>query len=292
MDEVMASLNSWRQMVDDFLSKQFLENADHKVLLDAMRYSLLAGGKRIRPLLVMAFCEACGNDLTITALPAAAALEMLHCYSLIHDDLPCMDDDDFRRGKPTNHKVYGEAIATLAGDALLTASFRYLAEVDITAVQRIECIKVLSLAAGESGMVAGQTLDLLGETRSLNDTELRKLHRCKTGALIAAACKIGTIIGGGTDAQITAAEEFGYHLGLAFQIRDDILDCVGIQEELGKPIGSDIQNEKSTFVSLYGISECQELVYEETALAMEYLNAFSTTETIQRIAEILTERTK
>lgn len=293
MREFYEELKLRQCQVEEFLAGQFIETPPHGVLLEAMRYSLLAGGKRLRPILCMAFCEACGGRAE-QALAAGCAVEMVHTYSLIHDDLPCMDNDDYRRGRLTNHKVYGEDIATLAGDALLTAAFRYLAEMDAPAEQRIHCVAILAQAAGENGMVAGQILDLAGETRSLNETELRNVHRHKTGDMIRAACQIGALLGGGSEQQLQSAGAFAHGLGMAFQIRDDMLDCVGTQAELGKPIGSDEHNGKSTFVSLFGLEACQKLVEQETAQALSALAAggFARTAFLEKLAEALVSRRK
>lgn len=282
-----------QQLIEDFLGDQFAENANYQVLLEAMRYSLLAGGKRLRPVLCMSFCELCGGTAE-AVLPAAAAIEMVHTYSLIHDDLPCMDNDDYRRGRLTCHKVYGEDIATLAGDALLTAAFRYLTQVNASPEQMVRCVEVLSQAAGEQGMVAGQILDLAGEECSLSEEALRQVHRHKTGDLIRASCQMGVILGGGSEEQITAAGNFAMALGMAFQIRDDLLDCVGTQEQLGKPIGSDAENGKTTFITLFGTEVCQSMVESETAQALEYLNTgnFQNPEFVQWLAKSLIARMK
>lgn len=293
MPEFSVEMEQRRQQVEDFLQAQFREDVAHRVLLEAMRYSLLAGGKRIRPVLVLSFCEACGGDMK-NALPAACSLEMLHTYSLIHDDLPCMDDDDYRRGRLTCHKVYGEDVATLAGDALLTAAFRYLSELEVPAERALRCVAILSGAAGENGMVAGQVLDMEGERRALSEAELRNVHRHKTGDLIRAACQMGAVLGGGSEAQIAAAGEFALHLGLAFQIRDDMLDCVGSEAELGKPIGSDAQNGKSTFVTLFGLERCQTMVERETELALDALRGagFIRTDFIENLSYSMVSRRK
>ena len=261
--------------------------------MEAMRYSLLSGGKRLRPILCMAFCEACGGTPE-TAVPAGCSVEMIHTYSLIHDDLPCMDDDDYRRGRLTNHKVYGEAVATLAGDALLTAAFHILAEMDAPAERLLRCISILSRAAGEDGMVAGQVLDLDGENCSLSEEELREVHLHKTGDMIRAACQIGAILGGGTEGQISAAGAYAQHLGMAFQIRDDMLDCIGDQQELGKPIGSDAENGKSTFMTLFGLDRCAQMVEQETAQALSALKngGFYKTDFIETLSLGLVGRMK
>lgn len=277
--------------VEKFLEEQFTEKTDYRVLMEAMRYSLLAGGKRLRPVLVMSFSEAVGGPVD-EILPAACAIELVHTYSLIHDDLPCMDNDDYRRGKLTCHKLYGDDIATLAGDALQAAAFRLLSEQPGDPAKILRCVHILAQGAGEDGMVAGQILDLQGEKRTLNETELRQVHAHKTGDLIRAACQMGAVLGGGSEEQIRAAGEFAMALGLAFQIRDDMLDEIGSRRQLGKPIGSDSANGKSTFVTIHGIKECQRLVEEETRKAITALEhgGFVTTEFLKTLAELLTSR--
>lgn len=265
------------------------DNEPQKTLFDAMRYSLLAGGKRLRPIIVFDFCRMCGGDWQ-NAVHFASAVEMIHTYSLIHDDLPCMDDDDYRRGKLTNHKVYGEAIAVLAGDALLTAAFQQLAKAPYDAETRIIAVEVLSSCAGELGMVGGQVLDMQSELRQCTAQEVLDIQSRKTGALIRAACVLGVLAGNGSEKQILAASEFADHLGLAFQIRDDILDVIGNAEELGKAVGVDTN--KNTFVHLYGLEECEKMVREHTDRAIDALSAFSNTEYIHKLALQLTERTK
>ena len=293
MLDFQQELKRLQSQVEAYLAGQFQEEVPHKTLLEAMRYSLLAGGKRLRPIFCMAFCEASGGKAE-DALRAGCAVEMVHTYSLIHDDLPCMDNDDYRRGRLTNHKVYGEAMATLAGDALLTAAFSFLASIQATPEQALACVAILAQAAGENGMVAGQVLDLDGETRQLTEQELRNVHRHKTGDMIRAACQMGAVLGGASKAQLEAAEEYALHLGMAFQIRDDMLDCIGSQEELGKPIGSDQENGKTTFVTLRGLEGCQSLVEEETGAAIAALEAgkFVRTDFLRNLALALTQRMK
>ncbi len=257
-------------------------------LFSAMRYSLLAGGKRLRPIFVFAFCRLCGGDWT-KAVPFAAAVEMIHTYSLIHDDLPCMDDDDYRRGKPTNHKLYGEAMAVLAGDGLLTAAFHQLSQGSMDAQLRIRAVGVLAEAAGELGMVGGQALDIMSEERACTKEEVLEIQSRKTGALIKAACMLGVIAAGGNDEQLQAAEAFAANLGLAFQIRDDVLDVIGNQEELGKATGVDGQ--KNTFVRLYGLEECERMVKLYTDQALTALSIFEETDYLRALAESLTCRT-
>ncbi len=277
--------------VERFLEEQFMEECNYRVLMEAMRYSLLAGGKRLRPVLVMSFSEAVGGPVD-EVLPAACAIELVHTYSLIHDDLPCMDNDDFRRGKPTCHKLYGDDIATLAGDALQAAAFRLLSEQPGDPAKILRCVHILAQGAGENGMVAGQILDLQGEKRTLNETELREVHAHKTGDLIRAACQMGAVLGGGSESQIQAAGEYAMALGMAFQIRDDMLDEIGSRRQLGKPIGSDSANGKSTFVTIHGIKECQRLVEEETRKAISALEqgGFVTTEFLKTLSELLVSR--
>lgn len=280
-------------LIEGVLGTYFTQQTDYRVLLDAMTYSLMAGGKRLRPVLLLSFCEAVGGDME-RAIPAACAVEMVHTYSLIHDDLPCMDDDDYRRGRLTCHKVYGEDLATLAGDALLTAAFETLSSMEEAPDRLLRCVSILSRGAGEHGMVAGQILDLAGEKTTLTEQQLRQVHLHKTGDLIRAACQMGVVLGGGTEAQVKQAGEFATALGMAFQIRDDMLDEIGSQEELGKPVGSDESNGKSTFVTLFGLEKCQALVEQETAKALEALEqgGFADTAFLKELALSLTKRTK
>ena len=262
----------YRHHIEQYLQSCFVyENEPQTILFDSMRYSLLAGGKRLRPIFVYDFCKMCSGDWQI-ASPLAAAVEMIHTYSLIHDDLPCMDNDDYRRGKLTNHKVYGEAMAVLAGDALLTAAFTHIANAALSDTQKIRAVKVLSECAGEIGMVGGQVLDILSEERQCTPQEVIDIQVRKTGALIKAACQMGVIAANGSDKLLQAATDFAYHTGLAFQIRDDMLDVIGNAEELGKATGVD--TEKNTFVQLYGVEKCDQLVREHTEQAEAALNTF------------------
>lgn len=260
-----------------------------QILFDAMRYSLLAGGKRIRPILVMDFCRMCGGQWQ-NAVSFAAAVEMIHTYSLIHDDLPCMDDDNYRRGRLTNHKVFGEAIAVLSGDALLTTAFTQLSHAPFDADTRIKAVSVLSECAGELGMVGGQILDMQSEERLCTEQEVIDIQSRKTGALIKSACMLGVLAGGGNDDQLLAASDFAEHLGLAFQIRDDMLDVIGNQDILGKAVGVD--SAKNTFVRLYGLEKCDELVKHHTNIALDALKAFSDTQYMRELAVSLTDRNK
>jgi geranylgeranyl diphosphate synthase type II len=253
-----------------------------------MRYSIFAGGKRIRPLLCLEAAKACGASEEV-ALDAACALETLHTYTLIHDDLPCMDNDDLRRGKPTNHKVYGEAIAVLAGDGLLTEAFSMIAAAPFSAEIRIRAVAVLAEYAGALGMVGGQVLDIQSESRECTEQEVLNIQERKTGALIKAACVLGVLAGGGSEEQILWAEKFARHLGLAFQIRDDILDVIGTKEEMGKSVGTDAG--KNTFVSLHGIDICEGMVKSQTAAAMDCLFFFQNNAYMLSLAKSLTDRT-
>ena len=269
--ECSARLKQLQERIDDCL-EFMLEDDDvpYRTLLQAMSYSLNAGGKRLRPALVLEFCRLCGGDEE-RALPAALSVELLHTYSLIHDDLPCMDNDDLRRGKPTNHKVFGECTATLAGDALQAAAFQMVLDPPLPDGRTLRCARLLARAAGPEGICGGQQMDLEWEGRALSEEELLQIHLHKTAALIRAACLMGVAAAGGTPEQEEAAAAFADHLGLAFQIRDDILDVTSTEEELGKPIGSDAANEKTTYVTLYGPDRCEELVLEHTRAARQAL---------------------
>lgn len=262
---------------------------DWNGLRQAQRYSLLAGGKRIRPMLTLEFCRVCGGDVD-KALPVGCAVEMVHTYSLIHDDLPCMDNDTLRRGKPTNHVVYGECNATLAGDALQADAFTTLLSADLPAGHRARCAALLAHAAGSAGMCAGQYLDTAAEGLPVTETQLRQIHALKTGAMIVAACQMGVAAAGGTEEQMAAAEVYGSALGLAFQIRDDVLDETASVEELGKPIGSDKQEGKTTFVSLFGVEQCREMVDALTKRAIAALEVFDDPAFLHQLALTLAER--
>lgn len=246
------------------------------ILRESMEYSLMAGGKRLRPVLLMAAADAVGADGT-KFLPVACALEMIHTYSLIHDDLPAMDDDDYRRGKLTNHMVYGDAVAILAGDALLTLAFTViLRQKDVSAETLLRVVDEISRAAGAEGMVGGQVLDLRAEGVRISMEELRRVHMGKTGALFHAALRSGAILAGATEKQLAALTSYADHFGLAFQITDDILDVVGTSEEIGKPVGSDEKNHKSTYVSLTSLEEAQELARRTAEEAEKALSIFGT----------------
>lgn len=287
-DELKILQNEINAALDGF----FWEDCPQKVLLDAMRYSLLAGGKRIRPVLLLKFCEAAGGERS-AALPAACGIEMLHTYSLIHDDLPCMDNDDLRRGKPTCHKVFGETNAVLAGDALQSAAYGAVLSSPVAPERTAAMAKTLAFAAAEQGMCGGQYLDTSKEGLPVTEDELYEIHRLKTGALLRAACVMGVQCAGGTAEQVSAAEDFAMNLGLAFQIRDDVLDTISTVDELGKPIGSDAAGKKTTFVSLLGVEECSRLVHEHTEKAKSAIaGLFSDTDFLCWLADVLADRRK
>ena len=259
-------------------------------LAEAMRYSLLAGGKRIRPMLVLEFCRICGGD-TDAAMSVACAIEMLHTYSLIHDDLPCMDNDTLRRGRPTNHVVYGECVATLAGDALQAEAFGTILRSELPAERRALCAEYLADAVGLDGMCGGQYLDMLGENRLLTEEELTDINSRKTGALLIAACRMGVAAAGGSEEQTEAAARYGAAIGAAFQLRDDMLDVIGSEQELGKTIGSDAQEKKNTYMSLFGPERCAQMIEKLTASAKEALSgAFDDTDFLCALADSMAVR--
>ena len=282
----------YKQIIDAALEEYFAAEEDFplKGLADAMRYSLLAGGKRIRPMLVLEFCRISGGDIQ-EALPVACAVEMLHTYSLIHDDLPCMDNDDLRRGQPTNHKVYGECTATLAGDALQAEAFGTILRSSLPADRRAACAMHLANAVGLDGMCGGQFLDMLGEGRILSQEELDAINARKTGALLTAACMMGVASAGGSPEQEEAAAHYGAALGMAFQIRDDMLDVLSTEQELGKPIGSDRQENKNTYMILLGEQCCTETVEKLTVFAKDVLTeVFADTDFLCALADSLAQR--
>ena len=269
------------------------ENEPQKRLIDAMNYSLEAGGKRIRPALVYAFCEALGGELESATAPAAA-IEMIHTCSLIHDDLPAMDNDDLRRGKPSCHKQFDEATAILAGDALTVLPFEIIADCgELSADQKVLMISVLANSIGRDGMMGGQMIDLLNEERSdVSEDELRNMYRCKTGQLLAVSCVMGAICADAGNETLRAAAEYGLRLGLAFQIIDDILDITADEAELGKPIGSDEELNKTTFVTLYGLDGARKIADKTTSEALEWLDAIDNNEFLKELTTRLLSRRK
>lgn len=293
----MNPLKNDIKMIEDALYS-YLNNDNEmiKLIFDAMSYSVDAGGKRIRPRLVLEFARLCGADVE-AALPFACAVEYIHTYSLIHDDLPCMDNDDMRRGKPSNHTVYGEDIALLAGDALQSLAFEVMSSSDTVnkagADKTVRCINTLAGFCGASGMVGGQVIDLENEKKTASYEEVLECNDLKTGGLIKASCVMGAILGGADENHIEMAETYGRCIGISFQIVDDILDITSTDEVLGKPVGSDIENNKSTYVSLFGIDKCRQMVDELTAEALKALDSFDFDKTaLKELALSLAKRKK
>lgn len=262
-------------MVEEALDRYLPPAGAYPPLIhQAMRYSVMAGGKRLRPALVMAGAEAVGGGAA-DVLPAACALELIHTYSLIHDDLPAMDNDDYRRGKLTNHKVYGEAVAILAGDALLTLAFQLLAENKSSRPEDVaRVVREVAVEAGTFGLIGGQVVDTFSEGEEINESTLEYIHRHKTGALYRAAIRAGAILAGAQDEQLASLTEYAEQLGLAFQIKDDILDIEGDEKKIGKPVGSDIKNKKATYPSLFGLDKSREKARLAADCALAALGGF------------------
>lgn len=283
-----------RAIVERFLDQWVpCEDVPPETISRAVRYSLFAGGKRLRPILVLASTEAVGGHLE-HALPAAAAFEMIHTYSLIHDDLPAMDDDSLRRGQPTSHVVFGDAIAILAGDALQTHAFHVLSEGSSTvdADRRLRALAILAHASGASGMVGGQVADLEAEGQDIEARGLEFIHRHKTGALIRAACEVGAVIGGGDTAQVAGLARYGESIGLAFQIIDDILDVTGNPATLGKSAGKDAKAGKATYPHIHGMERAKARASELVGAAVEELTPFEQrAQPLRRLAQRILDRT-
>ena len=277
--DIKAYLKEKRELVEAALARYMLKAegplAHH---MEAMRYSLFAGGKRVRPILAIAAAEAVGGYSPERIMPAACALECIHTYSLIHDDLPAMDNDDLRRGKPTCHKMFGEAEAILAGDGLLTFAFDLLSDPGLADAsltqQRLATINVIARAAGSLGMVGGQSLDIASEGKEVSFETLRTIHSCKTGALITAAIKAGGIMGGASDRQLEALSSYGNQVGLAFQIVDDLLNVTATTEQLGKAAGSDEARDKATYPAFFGIDGTRTRAMEAVDKAIAALSDF------------------
>jgi len=293
--DVKAYLETCRARVDGWLDR-WMPPADRfpQPLFEAMRYSLFAGGKRMRPAFTLAACETLGGEPE-AAVPFAAALEMVHTYSLIHDDLPAMDDDDLRRGRPTNHRVFGEGMAVLAGDGLLTDAFSALTDPEVLRVHPpervVRAVAELARAAGTGGMVGGQALDLVSEGRVPDLPTLEFLHTHKTGALIRAAVVLGALAAGGAEEDLRRLGRFAERVGLAFQIADDILDVEGDPDELGKPVGSDEGRAKATYPALLGLSESRRLMQAIVAEAMDLLAPYGErAATLRALARFVVER--
>ncbi len=288
-----ARYQKYLEAIEDYLSGFFAEKPHWADLYEAMRYSLLSGGKRLRPVLTLEFARLAGEEGFdwYDAMPAACAVEMVHTYSLIHDDLPCMDNDDLRRGKPTNHKVYGETLAVLAGDALQPAAYELILERVPGTRERLACALLLAEASGPDGMVAGQVLDTLHHPST--EAELAEVHRLKTGCMIRAACVMGCAVADASPEMREAACAYAEKLGLAFQIRDDMLDVMGDQAEFGKPIGSDAEQGKRTYVGILGLEECERRVLaltEEAKAALEKVEWHGSTAFLRMLADSLAIR--
>lgn len=280
-------------IINDRLDKYKNETMQHIAeqcdVAEAMWYSLSAGGKRIRPVLVMEFCRVCGGD-TKNAEAAACAIEMIHTFSLIHDDLPCMDNDDYRRGKPSCHKAYGEATALLAGDALETLAFGIIADAVIPDSVKVRLVQTLAKAVGVNGMIGGQVIDTEYEGKNIPEEMLLRMYSMKTSALLKAACLMGCICAEADEEKMTAAIKYAENLGLAFQIIDDILDITGNEQQLGKPIGSDAANGKITYASLNGLEKSNSYAAKLTENALDSLSAFENTEFLKELTLYLLKR--
>ncbi len=278
MTEFKQYLAAKRQVVEDYLATLLPVNGPLGEHYQSLRYSLLAGGKRVRPILCMAAAEALGCRVEEGYMPIACALECIHTYSLIHDDLPAMDDDDLRRGMPTNHKVFGEAEAILAGDGLLTLAFELLSSGDLpagmSAADQLRIINLVARAAGSAGMVGGQSLDVTAEGRDISLADLRLIHRCKTGALITASVQTGAVLGGADARQFVHLTSYGEKIGLAFQMKDDLLNVEGTEEELGKAVGSDAERNKATYPALLGLEKTKEELADTVHQAIASLEIF------------------
>jgi geranylgeranyl diphosphate synthase, type II len=292
--DLKAYITDKRNAVDSFFHSYFKELRKPPVLQQAMVYSLFAGGKRIRPILALASYETCGGNPS-EIVPYASTLELIHTYSLIHDDLPAMDNDDLRRGKPTNHKIYGEAMAILAGDALLTEAFSILSDPSLSSAIKeanlLRALREIALASGLKGMVAGQVQDILSTNFEPDQETLEFIHIHKTAELIRASVMMGPILYGSNKDISDALSEYGNNIGLAFQVIDDILDIEGDAEELGKPIGSDERANKMTYPSLYGIEKSRDIAKELIASALSSLSLFSyKADPLRKIANYLLNR--
>lgn len=281
--------------IDERLERYMDDVSVSSKVKDAMKYSLMSGGKRIRPYLLLEFYSVCGGVDDI-AMPFACALEMIHTYSLIHDDLPCMDDSDMRRGRPSNHTTFGEDFALLAGDGLLTKAFEVVSDVDVfdkcDAKSVLRCIYLLSKAAGVEGMIFGQEIDILSENKILSEQELQLMDQKKTGELIIVAAMIGCTLAGVSESHMSAAKKYAEAVGLMFQIVDDILDVTANSDEVGKPVGNDDKNNKSTYVSIYGLEKSKKKVYDLTNIAIGALNGFEgDVGGLKELVKMLAERT-
>lgn len=294
LPDAEALLNQHSKSLHSYFEKVLARySAAPPRLMESIAYSLYAGGKRLRPALILESCRACGGDAKAddAAMAAAAAMELIHTFSLVHDDLPAMDNDDLRRGRPTNHKVYGEAMAILAGDAMMTIAFELLAET-VPSPTSASMIRELAANSGPCGMIGGQVLDMDGETRRLKIEELQHLHRLKTGALLTCSCRLGAIAAGADAATLARLTTFGQHLGLAFQIVDDILDETSTPEQMGKATKKDAAKGKNTYPVLLGLDGSQAEANEALAAALEAIKPLgSHAQALESIARFVVERT-
>ncbi len=294
MMSIKEILKSNAELMDEYIISALpAPDSDYPVIFDAVKYSAESGGKRIRPTLTLEFCRMLGGK-DEDALVLAAALEMIHTYSLIHDDLPCMDNDDLRRGKPTNHKVFGEDVATLAGDALLTYAFELIVSSSLSDDIKIKAVKALSYNAGMYGMIGGQVMDMQGEKTPLTKDELYKMNRLKTGCLIKCACIFGILAASNTvsvpHGLYGDAEKYADGIGVSFQITDDILDVIGDEKLFGKPIGSDIESGKTTFTTVYTVQEASQIAKELTDSAIDAISKYPASDVLTELAKQLLSR--
>ncbi len=288
--------NKYIDLIEEFLPTLLpSKNCTEKNVVLSVKYSLLSPGKRIRPTLLLAFCESCGGDIS-AALPYACAVEMIHCYSIIHDDLPCMDDDALRRGKPSNHIVFGEDIALLAGDALQALAYESMLSdkaLEKTGINGAKAAGILSKASGVLGMVGGQVIDIETEGKNPSLETITEMYSKKTGQLIKAPCLMGCVLANANENQMKAAEIYAEKIGLAFQIVDDILDIISDTQTLGKPVGSDVENKKVNYVTVLGIDKSREIVNQLTSEAIDVLSVFeSDTQFLKELAVELANRIK
>jgi geranylgeranyl diphosphate synthase type II len=295
--EIKSYLTQKRLLVDDTLASLLpTPTNDLAPHFEALNYSLQAGGKRVRPILCLATAEALGHTIPPRLLPLVCALECIHTYSLIHDDLPAMDDDALRRGKPTNHMIYGEAGAILAGDGLLTFAFELLSRLDLADLlppgDQLRIIQLIAQAIGSQGMVGGQALDMAAEEQAISFAALQMIHRCKTGALITAAVQTGAILGRASAARFQALTAYGNHIGLAFQIVDDLLDVLGTTEQLGKASGADAKHSKATYPAFFGVEETRTKAQETVQAAIDCLTDFDqAADPLRELARYIYSRT-
>jgi geranylgeranyl diphosphate synthase type II len=290
-DDALTILKRHGSATEAYMRQALARQTDAPArLIEAMDYSLMAGGKRLRPTLVLESAIACGGDVNGSALAAAAAIELIHTFSLVHDDLPAMDNDDLRRGRPTNHKVYGEAMAILAGDGMISLAFELIAT-DAEPAVAAKLIAELAHATGPRGMIGGQVLDMEGEQKSLKLEQLQQLHRMKTGALLVSSCRLGALSTNASTTQVSALAEFGRHLGLAFQIVDDLLDVTASAEQMGKATGKDAAKGKNTYPALLGVDETRRQAKAQLAEAVESLRPLeSSADGLRSLATFVVER--